>query len=395
MATIEKRGKSYRITASCGYDVDGTQERPRITWRPEPGMTEKQIEKELNRRAVLFEEDCKNGFAEENIKFQLFAENRYFVDYAPENLKRKTIDTYQHYEDRVYGALGHLRMDRITPSHIQKFVRGLLKGDKDHKPLSKKSAKNYLTFVSSVFEYAIRLKAAKSNPCRAVRISLKGRPEHDFYTLDEAQHFLDLLLQPAEPLMYQAFFVLAIYGGFRRGELLGLEWKDIDFDKSVVSVRRESLYTKEAGIYTDVPKTQSAQRSLKLQPEIFDLLRRYRVEQNLKRLQIGDKWIDSDRLFVAWNGAPIYPSAPYNWLDRFCKRTGMRRAKQAIHSLRHLNATLLITNHADAKTVSAALGHSQVSTTLNIYTHTFQAAQAAASQAVADKLPLKANVHPK
>lgn len=205
MATIEKRGKSYRITASCGYDVDGTQERPRITWRPEPGMTEKQIEKELNRRAVLFEEDCKNGFAEENIKFQLFAENRYFVDYAPENLKRKTIDTYQHYEDRVYGALGHLRMDRITPSHIQKFVRGLLKGDKDHKPLSKKSAKNYLTFVSSVFEYAIRLKAAKSNPCRAVRISLKGRPEHDFYTLDEAQHFLDLLLQPAEPLMYQRF----------------------------------------------------------------------------------------------------------------------------------------------------------------------------------------------
>lgn len=60
MATVEKRGKSKRIMASCGYDVDGTQERQRMTWMPEGGMTPEQIEKELNRQAVLFEEECKH-----------------------------------------------------------------------------------------------------------------------------------------------------------------------------------------------------------------------------------------------------------------------------------------------------------------------------------------------
>jgi integrase len=389
MATIEKRGKSYRITASCGYDVDGTQERPRMTWRPEPGMTERQIEKEVNRQAVLFEEECRQGFTEKNVKFETFSREQYFIDYAPENLKTKTIDSYHHYEDRVYAAIGHLRMDKITPSHIQKFVRGLIKGDTEHKGLSHKSAKNYLSFISSVFEYAIQMRSAKENPCRAIRISLKGRPEHDCYTIEEAQHFLDLLLK--EPLMYQVFFILAIYSGLRRGELLGLEWKDIDFEKNIISVRRESLYTKDAGIYTDTPKSKSSIRSLKLPANIFAFLKHYRIEQAERRLKTGDKWIDSDRLFTSWNGNPIYPGAPYNWLDRFCKRTGIRKAKQAIHSFRHLNATLLITNHADAKTVSAALGHSQVSTTLNIYTHTFQLVQAEASEAISMALPLKSH----
>lgn len=190
---------------------------------------------------------------------------------------------------------------------------------------------------------------------------------------------------------YQVFFTLAIYGGFRRGELLGLEWKDIDFGKDIISIRRESQYTKEQGIYTDTTQTRSSQRRLKLPAEVFELLKRYRLEQNLQRLQCGDQWVDTDRLFVAWNGMPIYPSAPYNWLDRFCQRAGMRKMKSAIHGFRHLNATLLIINHADVKTVSAALGHSQPSTTLNIYTHTFQAAQAEASDAIAAALPLKSH----
>ena len=238
MATIEKRGKSYRITASCGYDVDGTQERPRMTWRPSPGMTDRQIEKEVNRQAVLFEEECKQGFSERNVKFQDFAQKQYFVDYAPENLRETTIQGYNCLEARTYKALGHLKMDKITPTHIQRFIRSLLKGDKDHKPLSKKSAKNYLSFISSVFEYGIQMRVLKENPCHAVKIKVGERPEHDCYTIEEAQHFIDLLR--SEPLRYQAFFALAIYGGYRRGELCGLEWKDIDFDTCVVSIRRAS-----------------------------------------------------------------------------------------------------------------------------------------------------------
>lgn len=387
MATIEKRGRGYRITASCGYDVDGTQERPRMTWHPKPGMTERQIEKELNRQAVLFEEECKEGYTEKNTKFEIFAQNQYFVDYAPENLRIRTRTEYHRYEKRVYKAIGFLRMDKITPTHIQKFVRALLKGDKTHKPLSKKSVKNYLIFISSVFNYAIQMKSAKSNPCSSIKIRMGEPEERDCYTLEEAQHFLDLLLK--EPLCYQAFFALAIYGGFRRGELCGLEWKDIDFDTGVVSICRTSQYTKEMGTFADDTKTKKSRRSLKMPDEIIDILRRYRVEQNEKRLKLGDQWVDSDRLFVGWNGKPVNPNSPYKWMRRFCERTGQRHPKRALHSLRHLNASLLITSGVDARTVADALGHTQPSTTLNIYAHTFQRVQAEASKAIATKLPLK------
>lgn len=118
----------------------------------------------------------------------------------------------------------------------------------------------------------------------------------------------------------------------------------------------------------------------------MQLSRQYRAEQTAERFRLGSQWVDSDRLFNSWNGAVIHPSSAKNWLDRFCERTGMRKVN--IHSFRHLNASLLINSGADAKTVSASLGHAQTSTTLNIYVHTFAAAQAAASAAVADALHL-------
>lgn len=80
----------------------------------------------------------------------------------------------------------------------------------------------------------------------------------------------------------------------------------------------------------------------------------------------------------------MHPNTPYHWLERFCKRNNFRFL--GVHQFRHLNATLLITSGVDARTVSAALGHSQVSTTLNIYSHTFAETQARASEAVAAAL---------
>ena len=82
MAAIEKRGESYKIIVSCGYDLDGKQIRRQMVWKPEPGMTKRQIQKELDRQAVLFEEKCRNGqVLDGNIKFAEFAE-KWFTDYA-------------------------------------------------------------------------------------------------------------------------------------------------------------------------------------------------------------------------------------------------------------------------------------------------------------------------
>lgn len=387
MATIEKRGKSYRITSSCGYTVRGNQERQRMTWTPDSGMTERQIEKELNRQAVLFDEECKQGTIQQrSVKFEEFVE-QYLEDYAAQNLRIRTVVEYRRMGKRVCKTIGSFKMDRISPTQIQRLVRLLLDGNKEYKPMMPKTAKDYLSFVSSVFNYAIQMRVAKTNPCNAIHIKPGEKEEIDCYTPEEAQLFLDILAK--EPLHYQAFFVLAIYGGFRRGELCGLEWKDIEFETGVISIRRTSEYTKSKGTFTDTTKTKKSQRSLKMPDEVIEVLRKHRLEQSAERLKVGDQWENSDRLFVAWNGRPINPNSSYNWMRKICERAGLRCTKSALHGLRHLNASLLITSGIDVKTVSVSLGHSQVSTTMNIYAHTFEKSQAAASEAIASALPLK------
>ena len=96
MATVQKRGDSYRIIVSCGYDSHGKQIRRSTTWTPSPGMTKKQAEKELERAKVLFEEQCKNGASGGNIKFEAFAK-QWFQEYAEHTLRPKTIERYKQF----------------------------------------------------------------------------------------------------------------------------------------------------------------------------------------------------------------------------------------------------------------------------------------------------------
>jgi integrase len=127
-------------------------------------------------------------------------------------------------------------------------------------------------------------------------------------------------------------------------------------------------------------------RSLKLLQDVMEVLRKWQVLQDIQRKKVGSKWIETDRVFTKWNGLTLDRSAPGRYFKKFCERTGMRYVTN--HSWRHLNATLLINSGIDVKTVQSCLGHSVATTTLNLYCHTFQAAQAAAMDAVAEALPL-------
>lgn len=182
-----------------------------------------------------------------------------------------------------------------------------------------------------------------------------------------------LTLLNDESLKYRAFFNLAIYSEFRRGELLGLEWKNVDFENNIISVRRTSCYTADRGVYTDTTKTKLSQRTLKFPQEVMDLLKRLREEQDNEALKQGDKWVESDRLFTKENGEPQPPNTTYHWLERFCHKNGI--PFHGLHSFRHLFCSLLVNQSVDIVTVSGALGHSNVATTVNLSKgHTAKAA---------------------
>ena len=121
MATIRKRGDSYQIRVSVGYDTKENHKEQAMTWKPEPGMTRRQIEKELNRQAVMFEESVNHGFKTSAMKFQELAEE-WFENYAKNALRSTTYERMLQLTHRVYPAIGHLRIDKITARHLQGFV---------------------------------------------------------------------------------------------------------------------------------------------------------------------------------------------------------------------------------------------------------------------------------
>ena len=149
-------------------------------------------------------------------------------------------------------------------------------------------------------------------------------------------------------------------------------------------IKRTSSYTSERGIYTDTTKTKRSKRVLKISPYIMGILKELKDEQDEQALKCGDKWVETDRLYVKWNGRPMNNNTPYFWLKEFCEENNFRFCD--IHSLRHFYASALINKGVDAAAVSGALGHSTVSTTSNIYCHMLEESRVKVSDAVSSAL---------
>ena len=368
MANIRKRGNSYQIRVSCGYDTKGNQVSKTMTWKPPESMTPRQAEKEAFKQAVIFEEKCLMCAEPTAMKFEELAE-KWFEEYARLNLRNTSFARMKQLTKRVYPAIGYMKVNKITARHIQQFVNDLSFNAKNMQTVI-----HHLSFISDVFSYAVRMSMVSDNPCSRVCIP-KGEPkEKEIYTIEEVEQLFDLV--ETAPLKYRAFFVLAVYSGFRRGEMLGLEWKDVDWENNVISVRRTSNYTKANGYYTDTTKTKSSQRSLKFPDLVIDLLWDLKKDQERQAVLMGNKWTNTDRLFVKDTGEPMFLTMPYKWLEKLCIRNGL--PFHGLHSIRHFFASSL-----DVAAVSSALGHSAISTTMSIYLHAFQDANARASEAIA------------
>lgn len=411
MATISKRTSkkgdvSYLIRVSLGYNKDGQQIVKSMTYKPESGMKPKSVEKELNRQAVLFEEQARQdhekqlrrkaeqqeqseneiAYAKNHITFMELADEWLALQEVSKELKPSSLLKMKSCKERSYNAIGNILVSKLSYRKIQAFISSLAKNGMNQKTgggLSEKTQKHYLTFVSDVMIYAKKCGYIDSNPCKDITFTKSQKKEKDIYSLDEAKKLLAVIDEKA-PTDYKLFFNLLAYSGMRRGEALGLEYKDINFDTSVLSICRTSNYHQGYGVYTDTPKTKSSYRSLFIQPFIIEMIKLLKNEQKIQAEKCGDLWVNSDRLFITWNGKPLHPSAPYKWLKRFCENECL--PFKALHSFRHFVASQAIASGIDIKAVSNMLGHSQTSTTLNIYAHAVQQANENALNSVAKLL---------
>lgn len=361
MPTIRKRNNSYQITVSCGYDIKGKQIRRTMTYTPEKGMTARQIEKEVQRQAVLFEEQCQNGTAPTDGKIKLADFVPIYLENAKHRLSPIVYEKYSRMLDIcIIPMLGHLKLKDIKPIHIQRFVDSLQDRethlDGTDGKLSPSTVRRYYTMVQSVLHSAYKLGLIGVNPADSDRITLPKIEEQttEIFTDAELTQLLDCL--ESEPLQFKLLIHLAINTGCRRGELVGLKWSDINYTTGILTVSRSNYkLTGDTEIKSKTTKTGKS-RSIMLPSYCLAMLRQFKAEQAQTQLLLGDRWQGDNWIFTQADGKPMYPTTPTQSFSKFLKRNGLAHKK--FHALRHTSATLLLSNGTNIKNVASRLGHS-------------------------------------
>lgn len=374
VGNIEWRGPGKcRLTVSAGFAPNGKRIRKRRTVQ-----AENDIEAEKKLAEFITEIENSSAFVDPTkLKFKDFVE-KWLEEYAKLHLKPKTFYGYKEIlETRIVPALGYARLDQIKPFHIVEYENSLRQDGarKDGKPggLSDKTIQQHHFILSSVFRTAVEWEILKENPVSKIKPpKVKKKPIPAY---DEEQTAAMLAALEQEPLKYQVLVHLALVTGLRRGELVGLEWSDIDFEKGVLDVSRSSQYTPDEGTFDEDTKTEESDRLVALPTETLEILALYAQEQERQAEKLGDLWQGSNRLFTTWDGSPMFPATPTQWFPKFLKRHGLPHMN--FHGLRHTSATLLIHSGANIKAVSSRLGHAEVGTTLNIYTKALRSADRA------------------
>lgn len=413
MASIEKRGNTYTIVVSAGYDVNGKKLREKTTFVPDPDMTEKQQQKALEKFTYDFEEKVKNGkyLNGEKITLKEFTD-RWLKDYAPQQLERTTLSGYiLQINQKIIPALGHLKLAKIKPIHLQSFYNNLLEDGvrKDGKAggYSPSSIKKCHAILSSILSTAVQWQIIESNPCDRVSPPKQTKIVNDIkhFTLEQAEVFLNALDMDYKTvykahdriddtgkkyhvedyketrsisLQFKVFFNLALFGGLRRGELIALTWDDINLENNSVNITKSTGYVGNIMV-TKAPKNKSSIRVVNIPTLVTNLLKKLKYEQKEYKLSIGDQWQGDNYIFTQWNGKQMNLSTPYhtfkdiiNKYNATVKEGPLKLPDIPLHGLRHTSATLLISENVDIRTVSARLGHAQTSTTMNIYAHSLK-----------------------
>lgn len=287
-----------------------------------------------------------------------------------------------------YKAIAKGSVDKICAKNNLSQISAF-KPVKQAETLSGKTLLNYHRLISSVLETAVKWQIILNNPCKRVSPPKAERKEARY--LDENQSIMILEALNQEPLKYRAMFTLLLYSGMRRGEFCGLTWADIDFRTCIVDINKSSLYLPGKGVFDDKTKNASSMRAIKVPQLVIELLKELRIEQMQETFKQGSAWQgtgdSTEKIFTQANGSPIHPCSVTDWFEKFIKRHDLPNV--SVHSLRHTNATLMIASGVDLRTVSKRLGHAQMTTTANIYTHAIQTADERASQVLDNILTVK------
>mgnify|MGYP002533588767 FL=1 len=270
--------------------------------------------------------------------------------------------TQANYEAKIYQhiipELGKIPLNQLAQKDLQQFYARmktggrLIRTEQFGKGLSDSMVRGLHAACRSALEKAVQEELIRTNPAVGCKLPPKRGREMQVLGREELQRFL---IQ-AQAEGYYELFLLDLCTGLRRGELLALQWDDLDFKTGTLTVNKQ-VYEVKGQLQVSVPKTRASIRRLVLPPGVVEVLRAYR------------ETVDSRWMFPSpvKEDVPMTPGAVRRRLQIILERAGCKRIR--FHDLRHTFATLSLENGMDVKTLSAMLGHVSAATTLDIYTH--------------------------
>ena len=283
--------------------------------------------------------------------------------------------TQSGYEDRIRlhikPELGEIPLNRLTQNDLQQFYARLKKSGRKTRTeyygegLSDRMVRMCHATCRSALQRAVQDGLIRTNPAEGCKLPPKKAREMQVLARDELQRFL---IQ-AQAEGYYELFLLDLATGLQRGELLALQWNDLDFETGVLTISKQVSLVRSK-IVMSVPKTKSSIRKLVLPPAVVQVLKEYR-ESNHSRWMFPSPVLED---------LPLNPGSVYDRLQLILEHANCKQVR--FHDLRHTFATLALQNGMDVKTLSAMLGHVSAATTLDIYTHSTSEMQHAAARKI-------------
>ena len=376
MANItQKPNGTYLIRISCGRDIMTGKQilRGRIFKPSKPDLSQERFQKELNEFIEDFTDELR---CERNRKKP---ENKIVSDFAKEylsiqktSLSPSTYDFYQSIIDKhILPMFGRMRLRDIKTYHVQDFIlrlNSLPRSDGKPGQIAPQTINRYTTVLRSILTMAYKMYYMDDDVGLSRRLTFPKEPyqEVDVFTIEEAKAIL--AAAKTEPINIRLLIELALFTGMRRGEIVGLKWSDINFDKQCLSVKRSIYKPRGEKSIEKEPKSHSSIRTIAIPNRLCETLKEYKENQEEYSLSLA-AWKNLDYVFTDDIGNVMNPQTPTKQFSHFLARHDIRHLK--FHCLRHTSATILLSNGCDIKTVSARLGHSSIDTT-NIYVHVLE-----------------------
>ncbi|SEC75798.1 Site-specific recombinase XerD [Paenibacillus sp. GP183] len=224
--------------------------------------------------------------------------------------------------------------------------------------------------IKNVFNQAVNWKLLKTHPMAGIKKPKVVSKDIEYYSEMEAQAVISALTH--ESLMWRIYCIAALVGGFRRGELVALEWSDINYEEQSIFINKSISLTENSQAVVGKPKSKSSIGKVDMPEWFMELLKQYQNEWEANKKNIQDLWLGADHNYVFHGGfgKPLYFTYPSEWWRRFTEKHNFKRI--SLHGLRHTTATILLEKQTNLKTIQERLRHSNFTTTANIYTHVTQ-----------------------